>query len=101
MQNNHVKNAEELALMRRAAEITDEVYDYVLSLVREGVTEREVADAILEKTLELGASGVSFDTIVAFGAGGAEPVRLGREQHLLVLHGFILNSIKINQLLIT
>ena len=82
MQNNHVKNAEELALMRRAAEITDEVYDYVLSLVREGVTEREVADAILEKTLELGASGVSFDTIVAFGAGGAEPHHVPSDKKL-------------------
>ena len=82
MRNNHVKNAEELALMRRAAEITDEVYDYVLSLVREGVTEREVADAILEKTLELGASGVSFDTIVAFGAGGAEPHHVPSDKKL-------------------
>lgn len=73
MRNDHVKSAEELALMRRAARITDDVYEYILGIVREGVTERELADEILHKTLELGAEGVSFDTIVAFGAGGAEP----------------------------
>lgn len=82
MQNNHVKNADELALMRRAAEITDDVYDYVLSIVREGVTEREIADAIYQKTIELGASGVSFDTIVAFGASGAEPHHVPTEKKL-------------------
>ena len=73
MRNDHVKSAEELALMRRAARITDDVYEHILGSVREGVTERELADEILHKTLELGAEGVSFDTIVAFGAGGAEP----------------------------
>ena len=67
MRNDHVKSAEELALMRRAARITDDVYEHILGSVREGVTERELADEILHKTLELGAEGVSFDTIVAFG----------------------------------
>ena len=73
MRNDMVKSAEELALMRRAAAVTDDVYEHILSFIREGMTEREVADEILKKTLELGADGVSFDTIVAFGAGGAEP----------------------------
>lgn len=82
MQNNHVKDADELALMRRAAEITDDVYDFVLSLVREGITERGLADAILQKTVALGASGVSFDTIVAFGESGAEPHHVPTDKQL-------------------
>lgn len=73
MQNNFVKSEEETALMRRAADIIDDVFDYVLGELREGVTEKQIADAIFAKAVELGASGVSFDTIVAFGAGGAEP----------------------------
>lgn len=73
MQNDGVKSAAEIARMRRAAEITDEVFDGVLAFLKEGVTEREVADFIEEKTKSLGASGVSFDTIVAFGESGAEP----------------------------
>ncbi len=73
MQNDHIKSAEEIALMRRAAAITDDVYEYILGIVSEGVTETALADAIYRKTVELGASGVSFDTIVAFGESGAEP----------------------------
>ncbi len=73
MRSDHVKSADELALMRRAARITDDVYDHVLAIARVGMTEKELADAILEKTLLLGGSGVSFDTIVAFGESGAEP----------------------------
>ena len=73
MQNDHVKSAEELALMRRAAAVTDDVYDHLLSCVREGVTEKELADEVLKKTRELGAEDISFDTIVAFGESGAEP----------------------------
>ena len=49
MQNDHVKSAEELALMRRAAAVTDDVYDHLLSCVREGVTEKELADEVLKK----------------------------------------------------
>ena len=76
MQNDHVKSAEELALMRRAAAVTDDVYDHLLSCVREGVTEKELADEVLKKTRELGAEDISFDTIVAFGeSGGAAFVR--------------------------
>lgn len=73
MQNDFVKTEEERALMKRAAEITDDVFDCVLDALKEGVTERQIAELIAQKTVEFGASGVSFDTIVAFGAGGAEP----------------------------
>ena len=75
MQNNltTVKTAEEIAKIRKAAEIIDDVFDYILGQLKAGVTEIEIADKIKAKVLELGGSDVSFDTIVAFGAGGCEP----------------------------
>ena len=82
MQNDHIKSAEEIALMRRAAAITDDVYEYILGIVSEGVTETALADAIYSKTVELGASGVSFDTIVAFGESGAEPHHVPTDKRL-------------------
>ena len=82
MQNDHIKSAEEIALMRRAAAITDDVYEYILGIVSEGVTEVALADAIYRKTVELGASGVSFDTIVAFGESGAEPHHVPTDKRL-------------------
>ena len=82
MQNDHIKSAEEIALMRRAAAITDDVYEYILGIVSEGVTETALADAIYRKTVELGASGVSFDTIVAFGESGAEPHHVPTDKRL-------------------
>ena len=82
MQNDRVKSAQELALMRRAAAVTDDVYDRLLESVREGVTERELADLILRETLRLGAEGVSFDTIVAFGESGAEPHHVPTDKRL-------------------
>lgn len=59
--------------MRKAAAIIDDVYDYILGELKEGVTEKQIAALIEEKARELGAEKMSFDTIVAFGAGGAEP----------------------------
>lgn len=82
MQNDHIKSEEEIALMRRAAAITDDVYEYILGIVSEGVTEAALADAIYRKTVELGASGVSFDTIVAFGESGAEPHHVPTDKRL-------------------
>lgn len=75
MQNNltTVKTAEEIAKIRKAAEIIDDVFDYILGELKEGVTEVEIADKIRAKVIELGGTDVSFDTIVAFGAGGCEP----------------------------
>mgnify|MGYP000101001941 FL=1 len=81
MQNN-VKSASEIAKMRKAAAITDDVFDAVVAALREGVTEKEIADLVLAETLRLGGSGVSFDTIVAFGESGAEPHHVPTDKRL-------------------
>ena len=68
-----IKTQDELASMIRAAQIIDDTYDAVLATIKEGDTEKEVAKFIEEFVLMQGASGLSFDTIVAYGKGGAEP----------------------------
>ena len=58
--------------MKRAAQIIDDTYDAVLETIKEGDTEKEIADFIENFVLMQGASGLSFETIVAFGAGCAD-----------------------------
>ncbi len=68
-----VKTDKQILLIKRAVEIIDDCYEAVLGYIRGGMSEAEVADFIEKFVLEHGGEGLSFDTIVAFGAGGAEP----------------------------
>lgn len=68
-----VKSEEEIATIQKAIEITEKAYDYILGFVKVGMTEIELANKLDFYMRELGASGVSFDTIVASGARSALP----------------------------
>ena len=82
-----VKDAGEVALMRRAAAVADEALAHVLSQGIVGRTEREVAFALHGAMLDRGADDLSFPTIVAAGPRGARPhavpgtERIGAGQH--------------------
>ncbi len=68
-----IKSAEELEKIRRASEIAEDGFNLLLPEIEEGMTESEVA-ALLEYNMrKLGASGVSFETICAFGENGSVP----------------------------
>jgi Xaa-Pro aminopeptidase len=67
------KDAQELAVMRRAAVLAGEVLEGALKLVRPGVRETEIAAEIEYQMKRRGARGPSFETIVASGARGALP----------------------------
>ena len=59
--------------MRAASKINDQAMVRFRELVKEGITEKEIADQTLEIYKELGAEGFSFDPIVSFGANAADP----------------------------
>lgn len=68
-----VKSGEELARIREAARIADQAFEHILEVIRPGMSELQVA-AQLEYDLKCGgASGLSFDTIVASGKNSAKP----------------------------
>jgi len=67
------KDAGELALMRKAAILAGEVLEGALKLVRPGVRESEIGAEIEYQMRKRGASGPSFETIVASGRRGALP----------------------------
>lgn len=68
-----IKTSEEIARIARACEIAEDAFLRLLPEIKEGMRETDVA-ALLEYYMrDLGASGTSFETIVAFGANGSVP----------------------------
>ncbi|MGA2420327.1 MAG: Xaa-Pro peptidase family protein [Candidatus Acidiferrum sp.] len=67
------KDPTELAVMRRAALVADEVMAAAARLLKPGVREFEVAAEIEYQMKKRGASGTAFETIVAFGERSALP----------------------------
>ena len=68
-----VKDAAELALIRKAVSLTDATFAYLMRTIRPGLTERAVAWAAERYMREHGASKLAFDVIVASGPNGALP----------------------------
>lgn len=67
------KDQEEIALMTRAQEITDQAFDAILKFIQPGMTEQEIAARLQYEMLCRGAEKMSFDPIVASGPNGSLP----------------------------
>ena len=68
-----VKQPYELENIKNACRITDKAFNALLGNVKEGMTENELAAELEYLMRKFGASGTSFDTIVAFGANSSVP----------------------------
>lgn len=68
-----VKSDDEVAIIQAACDIADATYEHILTFVKAGMTEMDVKNELERKMRELGASGASFDIIVASGHRGALP----------------------------
>ena len=66
-----IKDGEELAMLQKAIDASDAAMEAVCPQIREGMSEREVAWRMEVAMRDLGADGLSFDTIVAAGPNGA------------------------------
>lgn len=68
-----VKESEEIEIIRKACEITDNAFEYIIKNIKKGMTEKEVAFEIEKFMILNGADGLAFDTIVAFGENTSMP----------------------------
>jgi len=68
-----VKDATEIAAIRRAAGIAEEAFRLILPQVRPGKTERELALALERAMVDLGADAPAFPAIVAAGERSSMP----------------------------
>lgn len=68
-----VKEEYELGYIKKACEIADKAFSELLPRIKEGQSESEVAAELEYLMRTSGASGTSFDTIVAFGENSSVP----------------------------
>jgi Xaa-Pro aminopeptidase len=67
------KDEGEISIIKRAAEITDRVFNKILVILKPGIIELDVAAEIAYWHRKFGAESDAFDTIVAAGVRGAFP----------------------------
>jgi Xaa-Pro aminopeptidase len=65
------KSPEELESIQKAADISVQVYEKILPMIKPGVTEKDIAIEIIYQTRKLGSEGDAFDIIVTSGPRGA------------------------------
>lgn len=68
-----IKDASEIAIIQEACKISDQAFIDALEFIKLGQTELEIATFLDFRMRELGASGLSFDSIVASGPNSAMP----------------------------
>lgn len=68
-----VKDDEEISILKRAASLGSEGFDYVCNLLKAGITEVEVATELEIFWKRRGSKGLAFESIIAFGANSSMP----------------------------
>lgn len=93
-----VKDAEELACIKKAQEIAESAFEQLLPFIKEGTTEREVALELNRLMFANGAEDLSFETIVLSGANTSMPhgvpsdKRIQRGEFVLMDFGAVWNG---------
>ena len=68
-----IKDSEELDLLREAAKLGSEGYTHILGVLKEGITEEEVAEELEIFWKKRKGKKVAFDPIIAFGQHTSMP----------------------------
>lgn len=68
-----VKDKEEFEAIKKACEITDNAFEYIIRNIKKGMKEKEVAFEIEKYMISNGADGLAFETIVASGENSSMP----------------------------
>lgn len=77
-----VKDETEIGVITKAVEIADKAFSHILEVIKPGMMETEVAAELEYHMKKLGASGPSFDTIVASGYRSSMPHGVASEKKL-------------------
>jgi len=68
-----IKSKEEIQSIQQAASIADQAFSHILTFIKEGVTEKDIALELEFFMKKQGAENLSFDTIVASGIRSSLP----------------------------
>ena len=69
----YIKSADEIDAISQAAQIADKALANILPLIKAGISERELANALDHQMAVLGSEALSFATILLFGERSALP----------------------------
>lgn len=76
------KDSSEIQIIKEAAQIADQAFSYILSQIQAGMTELEISHMLDFYMRKLGATGTSFDTIVASGVRSSLPHGIASEKKI-------------------
>lgn len=68
-----IKDEDEINLLKKACEITDNCFSHLINYIKVGMTEKQIAYEIERFFLQNGADGLAFETIVASGKNSSKP----------------------------
>lgn len=68
-----IKDAEEIDILKSAATLGTQGFDFVCSLLKEGITEAEIARELEIFWKKHGSKSLAFDPIIAFGPNSSKP----------------------------
>lgn len=77
-----MKDEEEIAMIKQAAEIADAAFEHIVAHIRPGVKELDIANELEFFMRKKGASSSSFDTIVASGFRSCLPHGVASEKRI-------------------
>lgn len=92
-----IKDADEIDFLRKAAHLGYQGYEFVASLLREGITESQLALDLEFFWKKRGANRLAFDSIIAFGPNSSMPhyraglTKLSLNMPILIDIGVVLN----------
>ena len=76
-----IKDEEEISNLEKACEITDNCFSYILTYIKPGMTEKQIANEI-EEYYKQRTDGISFETIVASGENTSKPHAVPTERKI-------------------
>lgn len=88
-----IKDATEVSLIQKACDISSAIWRKIPKMLKEGVTENEIAAKMAYEMQREGGTGLAFESIIAFGKNSTEPhyspgqVKLKRGQFVLCDYG--------------
>ena len=68
-----VKEEDEIENIKKACQITDRCFEYIIDYIKPGMTEKQIAYGIEKYMREHGADGLAFESIVAAGKNASMP----------------------------
>lgn len=77
-----IKDSSEIQLIEKAAEIADKAFSHILSFIKDGVSEIDIAIELELYMKKLGASSLSFTSIVASGERSSLPHGVASEKKI-------------------